>query len=76
MAISELSRNVAQAVRRAEAGETITVTRDGVPVATLRPYERSNRDALIALYADHQPDPDFADAVEEARQAMWGAEPQ
>lgn len=72
MAVSELSRNVAQAVRRAEAGETITITRDGVPVAVIRPYERANREALIALFADHEPDPEFADAIEEARGALWG----
>ncbi|WP_344313578.1 type II toxin-antitoxin system prevent-host-death family antitoxin [Fodinicola feengrottensis] len=75
MAISELSRNVAQAVRRAEEGEMITVTRDGLPVAMLRPYERSNREALIALYADRQPDPAFATAIEEAHAAMWGEPP-
>jgi hypothetical protein len=33
---------------------------------------KSDRSALIALYADREPDPDFADAIDEAREAMSG----
>lgn len=34
----ELNQQTAQVLARVEAGETITVTRNGRPVAVLRPY--------------------------------------
>ena len=34
----ELNQHTAQVLARVEAGETVTVTRNGRPVAVLRPY--------------------------------------
>ena len=36
--IRELNQSTAQVMARVEAGETVTVTRNGLPVAVLRPY--------------------------------------
>jgi prevent-host-death family protein len=49
MGIRELRQNLSAAVRRAERGETIEVTRDGEPVARLTPVTYPTRlDRLIA----------------------------
>lgn len=34
----ELNQKTAQVLARVEAGETVTVTRNGQPLAVLRPY--------------------------------------
>ena len=34
----ELNQRTAQVLARVEAGETVTVTKNGLPVAVLRPY--------------------------------------
>ncbi len=34
----ELNQQTAQVLARVEAGETVTVTKNGLPVAVLRPY--------------------------------------
>jgi prevent-host-death family protein len=36
--VRELNQRTAQVLARVEAGETITVTKNGHPVAVLRPY--------------------------------------
>ena len=36
--VRELNQHTAQVLARVEAGEIVTVTRNGVPVAVLRPY--------------------------------------
>jgi prevent-host-death family protein len=49
MGIRELRQNLSAAVRRAEKGETIEVTRDGEPVARIVPVTyRTRLDQLIA----------------------------
>jgi prevent-host-death family protein len=52
VAIRELRNNVSRVVRRAQAGERIVITVDGVPVARLGPLndpgERPTLDDLIA----------------------------
>jgi prevent-host-death family protein len=49
MGIRELRQNLSAAVRRAERGETIEVTRDGEPVARLTPVTYPTKlDQLIA----------------------------
>ena len=42
MSIREFNANVSKALARAEAGEVIEITRNGKPVAELRP-KRKNR---------------------------------
>lgn len=37
MTVRELNANVSQALARAEAGETLSITKNGKPVAELRP---------------------------------------
>lgn len=47
--IRELRQNLSEAVRRAENGETIEVTRDGEPVARIVPVTYATKlDQLIA----------------------------
>lgn len=49
MGIRELRQNLSAAVRRAERGETIEVTRDGEPVARLMPVTYPTKlDRLVA----------------------------
>ncbi|HEY7143541.1 MAG TPA: type II toxin-antitoxin system prevent-host-death family antitoxin [Streptosporangiaceae bacterium] len=38
----ELNQQTAQVLARVAAGETITVTKNGVPVAVLRPYAQAD----------------------------------
>lgn len=38
----ELNQRTAQVLARVEAGETVTVTKNGHPVAVLRPYGRED----------------------------------
>lgn len=71
ISVSELARNVAALVRRAEGGEEIVITRDGHPVATLGPHMKPNGAALIALFESYGTDPGWAELIEEGREAMW-----
>ena len=48
MGIRELRDNLTEAIRRVRAGETIEVTRDGVPVAVISPVPGSRIDRLLA----------------------------
>jgi prevent-host-death family protein len=70
--VSELARNVAALIRRAEAGEEIIITRDGSPVAVIAPHFKPNGAALIALFEEYGPDPQWAELIEESRELMWG----
>lgn len=46
--IRDLKQNASAVIRRVEAGETVTVTHRGVPVATINPIRRSRLDELEA----------------------------
>lgn len=70
--VSELARNVAALIRRAETGEEIVITRDGSPVAVIAPHIKPNGAALIALFEEYGPDPEWAELIEESREIMWG----
>lgn len=39
MTVRELNANISQALARAEAGETLSITRNGKPVAEMRPVQ-------------------------------------
>lgn len=71
VSVSELARNVAALVRRAEGGEEIIITRDGRPVASLGPHLKPNGAALIELFDSYGSDPEWATLIEEGREAMW-----
>lgn len=49
----ELRNDSAGVMRRVEAGESLTVTRRGVPVADLVPHRRSGDAASRFVAADH-----------------------
>ena len=40
--VRELNQQTAQVLARVEGGETVTVTKNGVPVAVLRPYSTAD----------------------------------
>ncbi len=55
--IRELRDNLAEAIRRVRAGETIEVTHDGVPVAVISPISRSRIEQLVAAGEVRPPRP-------------------
>ena len=61
VASRELRNNTRQLLKRVEAGESITITVDGAPVATLVPVGRRPRwmskEEFLALVIGHQADP-------------------
>ncbi len=66
MTATEASRNFAALLDAVEAGETIVVTRDGMPVARLEP-ERANAATRIAeAMAAHPLPPEAVDDLERA----------
>lgn len=78
MTATEVSRNFASVLDRAEHGETIVITRGGRRLATLAPASAGNGGALKDFLAAHSIDEDFAADVESAREtvtdemgAMW-----
>lgn len=48
LGIRELRDTLTQAIRRVEAGECLEITRDGVPVAVIAPYEVDPIDRLVS----------------------------
>lgn len=48
LGIRELRDTLTQAIRRVEAGERLEITRDGVPVAVIAPYEDDPLDRLVS----------------------------
>ncbi|MGP3984805.1 type II toxin-antitoxin system Phd/YefM family antitoxin [Streptomyces sp. KR80] len=78
MTATEVSRNFASVLDRAEHGETIVITRGGRRLATLGPASAGNGAALKDFFASHRPDPAFAEDVASVRDllsdetsAMW-----
>ena len=55
------ARNFASLLDAVEHGETVVVTRDGVPVGRLAPERRSAADRLKAVLREHPADGGFAD---------------
>ncbi|WP_345035749.1 type II toxin-antitoxin system prevent-host-death family antitoxin [Streptomyces sannanensis] len=67
MTATEVSRNFASVLDRAEHGETIVITRAGRRLAILSPASAGNGAALKDFLARNRPDPEFAEDVESAR---------
>jgi prevent-host-death family protein len=61
VASRELRNNTRALLNRVEAGESVTITVDGRPVAVLRPVARRprwlSREEFVARIAGHQADP-------------------
>jgi prevent-host-death family protein len=67
VASRELRNNTRSLLARVEAGESITITVDGRPVATLEPVTRRarwmSREAFIRDVLPHQADPALRDEL-------------
>lgn len=48
LGIRELRDTLTSSIRRVEAGERLEITRDGVPIAVITPYEGDPIDRLVA----------------------------
>ncbi|GAA3784326.1 type II toxin-antitoxin system Phd/YefM family antitoxin [Streptomyces chiangmaiensis] len=70
MTATEVSRNFASVLDRAEHGETIVITRGGRRLAVLGPASAGNGAALKEFLASHRPDPAFAEDVASARDPL------
>ncbi|HET6858655.1 MAG TPA: type II toxin-antitoxin system prevent-host-death family antitoxin [Streptomyces sp.] len=70
MTATEVSRNFASVLDRAERGETIVITRGGRRLATLAPAPAGNGAALKDFIGAHRPDPGFAEDVASARELL------
>jgi prevent-host-death family protein len=57
MGIRELRDNLTEAIRRVRKGETIEVTRDGVPVALISPIATDRLERLIVGSGASRPVP-------------------
>lgn len=68
MTATEVSRNFASVLDRAEHGETIVITRGGRRLATLTPASPGNGAALKDFLASHPVDEDFAADVAATRE--------
>lgn len=68
--LRELRNNASGVLRRVEAGERLTVTVAGRPVADLVPHEQRrrfvSRATLERILRENPPDPDFARDVDDA----------
>jgi prevent-host-death family protein len=62
---TEAARGFSQLLDEIAAGERITVTRSGVPVATLGPPQRATVSDLVASLHEVDPVPDFAEGIED-----------
>ncbi|MFI9462145.1 type II toxin-antitoxin system Phd/YefM family antitoxin [Streptomyces xiamenensis] len=70
MTATEVARNFASVLDRAEHGETIVITRGGRRLATLAPTPAGNGAAIKEFLAAQSPDEDFADDVAAARESV------
>lgn len=77
MTASEVSRNFASVLDRAERGETIVVTRGGKRLATISPAPTANGAALADFLAARQGtvDSSFADDVLGTRDLLTSDDP-
>lgn len=67
---TEAARRFSAILDASSRGETFEVMRGGEHVATIMPPHRANGGAIIDAYSAREPDPDFADAVEEVHAWM------
>lgn len=69
VAARELRNNTRRVLERVEAGETVTITIDGRPVAVLNPIDRRptwmNRDELLRRVLPNRADPGLTQDLRE-----------
>ncbi|TDC75551.1 type II toxin-antitoxin system Phd/YefM family antitoxin [Streptomyces hainanensis] len=70
MTATEVARNFASVLDRAEHGETIVITRGGRRLATLSPAPAGNGAAIKDFLAAHAVDEDYAGDVAAARDSV------
>jgi prevent-host-death family protein len=70
---TQAARNFASLLDAVEHGETVVVTRDGVPIGRLAPERRTSADRLKAALREHPADAGFADDVAAAHADLRSA---
>lgn len=70
---TQAARNFASILDQVERGETIVITRDGVPVGRLTPERRTSAERLKAALRDNPADEGFADDLEAAHADLRAA---
>jgi prevent-host-death family protein len=70
---TQAARNFASILDQVERGETIVITRDGVPVGRLAPERHTSAERLKAALRDNPADKEFADDLEAARADLRSA---
>jgi prevent-host-death family protein len=63
---TQAARNFASILNQVEHGETVVITRDGVPIGRLSPERLTSAERLKAALRDHPADEGFADDLEAA----------
>lgn len=70
---TQAARNFASILDQVEHGETIVITRDGIPVGRIAPERRTSAERLKAALRDNPADERFADDLEAARADLRAA---
>jgi prevent-host-death family protein len=70
---TQAARNFANLLDAVEHGETVVVTRDGVPVGRLTPERRTSADRLKAVLLEYPADDAFADDLVKAHADLRSA---
>jgi prevent-host-death family protein len=70
---TQAARNFASILDQVERGETIVITRDGVPVGRLAPERYTSAERLKAALRDNPADEGFADDLEAAHADLRSA---
>ena len=70
---TQAARNFAGILDQVERGETIVITRDGVPIGRLSPERLTSAERLKAALRDNPADEGFADDLEAARADLRSA---
>jgi prevent-host-death family protein len=73
MTVREANQNVSRLIATAEQGETIVVTKNGVPVASIAPQsaDRSTDPEWRAAYEDHAADAGRSDRLSKQTPRRW-----
>jgi prevent-host-death family protein len=70
---TQAARSFANILDSVEHGETVVITRDGVPVGRLVPERRTSADRLKAALRDSPADAGFADDLERVHDELRSA---
>jgi prevent-host-death family protein len=70
---TQAARNFANILDQVERGETIVITRDGVPIGRLSPERRTSAERLKAALRDNPADEGFSDDLEAAHADLRSA---